>query len=77
MYQCPKAIANISRPFYVKGCAIGCGFTGSIVILSLGLWFRMRQVNKRKDQAYGTINESEQLDITELGEKHPAFRYLL
>lgn len=65
------------RPFFVKGCAIGCGFTGSIVIMSLGLYLRMRAINRRKDAEYGPVKDSEQLDVTKLGESHPAFRYLL
>lgn len=45
--------------------------------MSLGLWFRMRQINKRRDELHGTTNENEQIDVTDLGESHPAFRYLL
>ena len=72
----PKANA----PFFVKGCAIGCGFTGSIVILSLALHFRLASINRAKDQMYGKIvegEEKEQMDVTDLGDNHPRFRYLL
>lgn len=64
-------------PFYVKGCAIGCGFTGSIVVLSLALHFRLRYINSTRDKIHGPVDEHQQIDITDLGESHPSFRYLL
>jgi hypothetical protein len=64
-------------PFFVTGNAIGCGFTGSIILLAGALHFRMRQSNKKKDELYGPAASHEQLDITDLGEGHPSFRYLL
>ncbi|KAK5135774.1 hypothetical protein LTR08_004600 [Meristemomyces frigidus] len=64
-------------PFFVKGSAIGCGFTGSIVFLAFALHWRLRHINNQKDRAYGPADESEQIDITDLGEKHPSFRYLV
>jgi len=64
-------------PFFVKGCAIGCGFTGSIIILSLALYLRLRAVNRKKDAQYGQVQDDEQFDVTDLGDTHPAFRYLL
>jgi hypothetical protein len=69
----PKADA----PFFVKGCAIGCGFTGSIVIMALGLRWRLSRANKAKDVQYGAPAEDEQMDVTDLGDAHPHFRYLL
>ena len=76
--SCPGS-ANLgdSRPFYVKGCAIGCGFTGSIVTLSLGLVFTLHAENKKKDRLHGEVDESMQFDISDEGDKHPMFRYLL
>lgn len=65
------------RPFFVKGCAIGCGFTGLIVVLSLGMYFRLRHINRTKDEKYGPVSDDQQLDVTTLGDSHPAFRYLL
>ncbi|KAK4945162.1 hypothetical protein LTR10_015588 [Elasticomyces elasticus] len=64
-------------PYYVKGCAIGCGFTGSIVILSLGLVVALHAENKKKDRLHGPVDESVQYDISAQGDKHPMFRYLL
>ncbi|KAK5169343.1 uncharacterized protein LTR77_005318 [Saxophila tyrrhenica] len=68
---------DADAPFFVKGNAIGCGFTGSIVLLAAGLYFRMRYLNKQKDALHGTATDNEQLDVTDLGESHPGFRYLL
>lgn len=67
----------LSRPYYTKGCAIGCGFTGSIVTLSLGLVMALNRENKRKDRLFGEVDEAEQFDISAEGDKHPQFRYLL
>lgn len=61
----------------MKGNAIGAAFTGSIVLLAAGLYFRMRLSNKRKDAEHGAAADEEQLDVTDLGESHPGFRYLL
>lgn len=59
------------------GNAIGCGFTGSIGLLAAGLYFRMRYLNKQKDALHGPVARDQQIDITDLGESHPSFRYLL
>jgi hypothetical protein len=67
----------LSRPYYTKGCAIGCGFTGSVVILSLGLVITLHHENKRKDRLFGEVDETEQFDISAEGDKHLRFRYLL
>lgn len=64
-------------PFFVKGCGIGCGFTGLIVLMALLLRFRLAAINKKKDTLYGPVSEDDQLDVTDLGDKHPQFRYLL
>ncbi|KIX05971.1 uncharacterized protein Z518_03945 [Rhinocladiella mackenziei CBS 650.93] len=64
-------------PFFIKGCAIGCGFTGLVVIFSLGLYFRLRHINRQRDEMYGSVEDDQQLDVTTLGDSHPAFRYLL
>lgn len=72
---CSKLIYD--RPFFVTGNAIGAGFTGSIVLLAAGLYFRMRHLNKEKDRMHGPASDHEQLDVTDLGESHPNFRYLL
>jgi len=64
------------RPYYTKGCAIGCGFTGAIVLLSLGLYFALRASNSKKDEKYGKITEDVDIDVTDLGDSHPQFRYL-
>jgi hypothetical protein len=70
--------ANVCyRPFFTKGCAIGCGFTGSIVIFAFALRWRLSYINKQKDTLHGPADENEQIDVTDLGEKHPSFRYFL
>lgn len=63
------------RPYFVKGCAIGCAFTGLICVLSLGLHFKLAHENKKRDAATGPIDPTEALDLTQLSDKHPNFRY--
>ncbi len=64
------------KPFYTKGCAIGCGLTFLIVVLSLGLHFKLSYENKKKDELYGPVDPNEQIDVSDNGDKHPKFRYL-
>lgn len=71
-----KLTQTLRRPFYTKGCAIGCAFTGAIVFLSLGLHFALERENKRRDRAYGPPRQSESVDVTEEGDKHRNFRYM-
>ncbi|KFY20687.1 hypothetical protein V491_03516 [Pseudogymnoascus sp. VKM F-3775] len=63
------------KPYFVKGCAIGCAFTGLICVLSLGLHFKLAHENKKRDAATGPIDPTEVLDLTQLSDKHPNFRY--
>lgn len=68
--------ANMSSPFYVRGCAIGCGLTGMIVILAMGLHFALERENAKRDREQGPVDQNETVDVTELGDKHQSFRYL-
>ncbi|KAL6406474.1 hypothetical protein AUP68_09269 [Ilyonectria robusta] len=63
-------------PFYTKGCAIGCAFTGMIVILAMSLHFALERENKWRDRELGPADFNETLDVTEMGDKHRHFRYL-
>jgi hypothetical protein len=66
----------LERPFYIRGCAIGCGFTGLISILALGLHFKLEHENKKRDREYGTVEDNTQVDVTVSGDKNVNFRYL-
>ncbi|KAJ3547216.1 hypothetical protein NM208_g1619 [Fusarium decemcellulare] len=63
-------------PFFVKGCAIGCALTFLITVLSLGLHFKLDFENRKRDREFGPVEDHEQLDVTQRGDKHPKFRYL-
>jgi hypothetical protein len=54
----------------------GCGLTGLISILGLGLHFALERENKRRDREYGTVEADMAVDVTELGDKNKNFRYL-
>lgn len=78
-FFCPYHVyllSNIYRPFYTKGCAIGCALSGLIIIFSLGLHVALRRENKRRDREFGTVDRDAFVDVTELGDKNKNFRYL-
>lgn len=64
------------RPQYTKGCAIGCAFTGAIILMALSLNFALVRENKRRDREYGPADQNEAVDVTDLGDKHNNFRYM-
>ncbi|KAF2176145.1 MFS general substrate transporter [Zopfia rhizophila CBS 207.26] len=63
-------------PYYVKGCATGCALTFLVTLLSLGLHFKLQYENRKRDREFGPVEDHEQLDVTQLGDMHPKFRYL-
>ncbi|KAK1986443.1 major facilitator superfamily transporter [Colletotrichum cereale] len=67
---------STDRPFYTKGCAIGCAFTGLIVIMALALHFLLERENRRRDRELGPVDENMTIDVTVEGDKHRNFRYL-
>lgn len=64
------------RPYFIKGCAIGCGLSGLIVPVSLILHFTYSAENKRKDRAYGQNQDSGPIDVSVAGDKHKNFRLM-
>ncbi|KAF2193128.1 permease of the major facilitator superfamily [Zopfia rhizophila CBS 207.26] len=79
--QCSSFVSSplfpsTDAPFYVRGCAVGCGFTGLIVILAMGLHFALEAENRRRDRLHGRVDENAQIDVTDGGDKNVKFRYL-
>ncbi|CAH0045115.1 unnamed protein product [Clonostachys solani] len=79
--QCSSLISSVvfpleDGPFYTKGCAIGCAFTGLIVLLSLALHFLLDRENRRRDELYGPVDPDAEVDVTDEGDYHVQFRYL-
>lgn len=70
-----RDVADLGRPFYTRGCAVGCGLTGLIVILSLTLHFLLSAENKRRDRKYGVVDGNTQVDVTHGGDRNVNFRY--
>ncbi|KAH8672826.1 retrograde regulation protein 2 [Tricladium varicosporioides] len=68
----PKSAA----PFYTVGCSLGAGLTGAIVVLALGLHFKLEAENKRRDRVYGAVDPDEHVDVSALGDGNTKFRYL-
>ena len=63
-------------PRYTLGCSLGAGFTGLIVILALGLHFKLSAENKKRDRIHGPVDPEEHIDVSALGDQNPKFRYL-
>jgi dipeptide/tripeptide permease len=79
--QCSSLISssvfpNKDAPFYTKGCALGCAFTGLIAILAMGLHVSLTLENRRRDRLYGEVSEHHRVDVTDGGDQNPGFRYL-
>ncbi|EXM07361.1 hypothetical protein NOF04DRAFT_15671 [Fusarium oxysporum II5] len=71
-YMFPKEDA----PFFVKGCAIGCGMSGAIVILALFMHFALERENMRNEKLYGPLDNDAEVDDADDGEQGKNFRYL-
>lgn len=79
--QCSSFVSSVifsdrDGPFYVRGCALGCAFTGFIVILALGLHFILEYENRKKDHLYGPVDLEAPVDVTNSGERAQNFRYM-
>lgn len=46
-----------------------------ITVLSLTLHFLLARENRRRDRENGPVEDHEQIDVTQLGDSHPKFRY--
>lgn len=64
------------RPFYTKGCAIGCALTGAVVVLSVLLRFALARENRRRNELYGPVSVDAEVDVTQRGDYDQNFRYL-
>ncbi|KAH7242892.1 major facilitator superfamily domain-containing protein [Fusarium solani] len=78
--QCSSLISSTvfpseDAPFFRTGCAIGCGMSGVIVLLSLGMHFALARENRRKDELYGPVDFDVQVDVSEEGDYDRHFRY--
>ncbi|KAI8657081.1 hypothetical protein LRP88_12388 [Fusarium phalaenopsidis] len=79
--QCSSFVSSVvfpstDGPLYTRGTAIGCGLSGLISILALGLHFALERENNRRDREYGPVDATVSVDVTELGDKNKNFRYL-
>jgi uncharacterized BrkB/YihY/UPF0761 family membrane protein len=65
-------------PFYVKGMAISAGLLFFAAILVQILRFLMSRENKRRDSLYGVVDSGAMpKDVTDSGDDHPDFRFIL
>ncbi|OAQ79065.1 repressible alkaline phosphatase precursor [Purpureocillium lilacinum] len=68
--QCSSFISSVvfpesDAPFYTKGCAIGCGLTGVILVCSLCMSFALSRENRRRDLMYGPVDPNVEVDVSE------------
>lgn len=78
--QCSSLVSSSvfpdsDAPLYTTGCAIGCGLTGLIMVLAMGLHVSLRIENRRRDSLYGIVDPDDRVDVTEGGDDNPKFRY--
>lgn len=69
-------LTAVPRPFYVKGSAVGCALTALIVVLALGLHFKLEHENRKRDRLYGKTDASARIDVTDGGDQNHGFRYM-
>ncbi|RDA86229.1 hypothetical protein CP532_5085 [Ophiocordyceps camponoti-leonardi (nom. inval.)] len=79
--QCSSFVSSAvfptsDAPFYVRGCAVGCGLTGLMLLLALGMHFALEAENRRRDRVYGPVDAEGEVDVTEEGDDHADFRYV-
>ncbi|KAF5701103.1 high-affinity nicotinic acid transporter [Fusarium mundagurra] len=78
--QCSSLISSTvfpksAGPFYVVGCAIGCGMSGLIVILALVMHFLLSRENRKRDELYGPVDKNQAVDVSQQGDYARNFRY--
>lgn len=55
---------------------MGCAFSRLIVILALGLHFKLEHENRKRDRLYGEVEAHAHVDVTDGGDANARFRYL-
>ncbi|KAJ5691725.1 hypothetical protein N7488_012460 [Penicillium malachiteum] len=78
--QCSSLISSSvfpesDAPLYTTSYAIGCAFTGFIIVLAFGLHMCLTLENKRRDRLYGMVNQDDRVDVTD-GDLNSNFRYV-
>ncbi|KAF8517140.1 major facilitator superfamily domain-containing protein [Hysterangium stoloniferum] len=63
-------------PKYIKGFAVCCALEGVVAISAVILSVSYRIENKRRDRLYGKPVLNEKVDVSELADQAPTFRYI-
>ncbi|PFH63292.1 hypothetical protein XA68_14944 [Ophiocordyceps unilateralis] len=79
--QCSSFVSSAAfptgdAPLYVRGCAIGCGLAGLMLVLALGMHLVLKAENRRRNRMYGPVDSEGEVDVTEAGDDHGDFRYV-
>lgn len=79
--QCSSFVSSAvfpksDAPFYIRGCAVGCGLAGLMLVLALGMHIVLETENRRRDRVSGPVDAEGEVDVTEEGDGHEAFRYV-
>lgn len=73
-----KLFPKKQGPYYSKGMAICAGLLLFAALLAQILSISMRLQNKSRDKAHGKVNPDDLPDdVTDLGDAHPSFRFIL
>ncbi|PSN73396.1 MFS transporter [Corynespora cassiicola Philippines] len=67
---------NEDAPYFVRGCAIGCGLTGIMVPIGIILHFVYKAENSRREKEALEGHSHGPIDVSALGDKHKDFRLM-
>ncbi|KAJ8081894.1 hypothetical protein PM082_007740 [Marasmius tenuissimus] len=69
-------LPKTEEPRYIKGFAVCCALEFLATLCALILTISYRMDNARRDKKYGVPDPDEKVDVSELADKAPAFRYV-
>lgn len=67
---------SYEKPQFRKGHFICMGMSIATAVFALGNSMALRAVNKQRDKMYGKPDPNSPVDVTELGDANPLFRYV-
>ncbi|PHH77025.1 hypothetical protein CDD80_997 [Ophiocordyceps camponoti-rufipedis] len=69
-------VGALRLPLYTRGCAVGCGLAGLMLVLALGMHVVLEAENRRRDRVFGPVDAEGEVDVTDEGDHHEDFRYV-
>lgn len=73
-----KLFPSSDGPYYSRGMAVCAGLLLGAAALAQILSFSMRLQNRKRDNDHGKVDiDAIPDDVTDLGDAHPSYRYIL